>query len=110
MQVMEVEVYIYKAVLNDLYLNFQWMDNATALIQVKVVPFMNTLWIGFGLLVVGLAVRTVVWRQEPKETKPLEDQKLAPEKGKVAPSAKDQEYYESKVEEELRKFKQTKGK
>jgi hypothetical protein len=104
---MEVEVYIYKAVLNDLYLNFQWMDNATALIQVKVVPFMNTLWIGFGLLVVGLTVRTIAWRQEPK---PLEDQKLAPEKGKVAPSAKDQEYYESKVEEELRKFKQTKGK
>ena len=110
MQVMDVEVYIYKAVLNDLYLNFQWVDNATALIQVKVVPFMNTLWIGFGLLVVGLAVSTVVWRQEPKETKPPEDQKQAPEKGKVAPSAKDQEYYESKVEEELRKFKQTKGK
>ncbi len=110
LQVMEVEIYIYKAVLNDLYLNFQWLDNATALIQVKVVPFMNTLWIGLGLLVVGLAVRTVVWRQEPKETKPPEDEKHEPQKGKVAPSAKDDEYYESKVEEELRKFKQTRGK
>jgi hypothetical protein len=68
---------------------------------------MNTLWIGFGLLVLGLTVRTIAWRQEPK---PQEDQKQVPDKGKVAPSAKDQEYFESKVEEELRKFKEAKTK
>jgi len=107
---MEVEVYIYKAVLNDLYLNFQWMDNSTALIQVKVVPLMNTLWMGFGLLVAGLAVRTIVWRQEPIEAKPREEIGPAPKKADTRPTAKDKEYYESKVEEELRKFKQKKGK
>lgn len=105
----DIGVFVYKTISRDLYVNFQWRDNGSALIEAKTIPFMNTLWIGFGLLVVGLAVRTVVWRQEPTETKPPEVQKQAPEKGKVAPSAKDQEYYESKVEEELKKFKESRG-
>jgi cytochrome c-type biogenesis protein CcmF len=110
LEVVDIGVFVYKSLSRDLYINFQWRDNSSALIEAKTIPLMNTLWIGFGLLVVGLAVRTAVWRQEPKETKPPEDQKQVPEKGKVAPSAKDKEYYESKVEEELRKFKQMKGK
>ena len=70
LEVVDVDVYIYKAVLNDLYLDFQWRDNSSAYIQVKVIPLMNTLWAGLGLLTVGLAIRTVVWKQEPKGTVP----------------------------------------
>jgi cytochrome c-type biogenesis protein CcmF len=70
LEVVDVDVYIYKAVLNDLYLDFQWRDNSSAYIQFKVIPLMNTLWAGLGLLTVGLAIRTVVWKQEPKGTVP----------------------------------------
>ncbi len=106
----DIEVFVYKSFSRDLYVNFEWRDNNSAWVGAKTIPLMNTLWIGFGLLVVGLAVRTVVWHQEPKETKPAEDRKRTAEKGKVAPSERAQEFYESKVEEELRKFKQTRGK
>ena len=74
----QIEVYIYKTVFEDLYVDFQLMNGTTALVQAKTVPFMNTLWIGFALLVVGLTMRTVAWRPEtpeelvPKGHKPTE--------------------------------------
>lgn len=110
LEVVDAEVFIYKSVVRDLYVNFQWRDNSSAWIGAKTIPLMNTLWIGFGMLVVGLAVRTLTWRQEPRETRPPEARKRTSDKGQIASSEKNQEYYESKVEEELRKFKKMKGK
>lgn len=114
LDVVDVEVYVYKAVLNDLYLDFQWRDNSSAYMQIKVIPLMNTLWAGLGLLTVGLAVRTVVWKQEPKETLPARKSRdePAPRKpdGKERDiSEKSERDYEALVEEELRKFKQKKS-
>ena len=114
LDVVDVDVYIYKAVLNDLYLDFQWYDNSSAYIQVKVIPLMNTLWAGLGLLTVGLSIRTVVWKQEPKETmsagrsgdKPVPRQPIGKGPGTSVKSERD---YEALVEEELRKFKQKKS-
>lgn len=108
--VMKVEVYIYKSVLGDLYMDYQWIDDSTAFIQVKEVPMMNFLWAGFGLLAIGLAIRTIVWRQEPKEL-PERAERAEPapaiqKKARVQP-AKD---YEALVEEELRKFKEKRSK
>lgn len=101
--VMKVDVYIHKSVVNDLYLDYQWMDNDTAYIQVKLVPMMNFLWAGFGLMAIGLAVRMIVWRQEPKDTEVLEKPAKARQK---TSTEKD---YEALVEEELRKFKEKKS-
>jgi cytochrome c-type biogenesis protein CcmF len=114
LDVVNVDVYIYKAVLNDLYLDFQWHDNSSAYIQVKVIPLMNTLWVGLGLLTVGLAIRTVVWKQEPKESLPAEKSRSesVPRKPDEKPSgisAKPERDYEALVEEELLKFKQKKS-
>jgi cytochrome c-type biogenesis protein CcmF len=102
--VMKVEVYIYKAITKDLYLNYQWVDNDTALVQVKLVPMMNFLWAGFGLLAIGLAVRTIVWRQEPKEKEVAEVETKAPDQ------VLEEKDYEAMVEEELRKFKEKRSK
>ncbi len=101
--VLEVEVYIYKAVTNDLYFNFQWMSNSTAIFQAKVIPLMNTLWIGFGLLVVGLAIRTLAWQQVPIEARPERKPQVA---AKKPGREKD---YEALVEQELQKFKEKKA-
>ena len=114
LDVVDVEVYIYKAVLNDLYLDFQWRDNGSAYMQVKVIPLMNTLWAGLGLLTVGLAIRTVVWKQEPKETLPARKSRdepvpSRPDEKEHDISAKSERDYEALVEEELRKFKQKKS-
>ena len=109
--VMKIDVYIYKSVLNDVYLNYQWVDDNTAFIQVKVVPMMNFLWAGFGLLAVGLAIRTVVWRGEPREVeKVAKEEKAAPAEDKTQPSAKPEKDYEKLVEEELRRFKEKRAK
>jgi len=102
--VMKADVYIYKAILNDLYLDYQWIDNDTAYIQAKLVPMMNFLWAGFGLLAIGLAVRTIVRRQEPKEMEVVE---AKPEPSKETAPKKD---YEAMVEEELKKFKEKRSK
>ena len=110
--VLEIEVYVYKSITNDLYLDYQWVDNNTAFIQAKLVPMMSFLWTGFGLLAIGLAIRTVVWRREPKEleavkpkTKPA---KQAVQKPAERPSK--EKDYESLVEEELKKFKEKRSK
>ncbi len=104
--VVNAEVYVYKSLANDLYLDFSWMSNTTALVQMKVVPMMNALWGGFGLLVVGLAIRTVVWQQEPKELDATTGK--SDRKTEVAPLTKGQDY-EALVEEELKKFKESRG-
>jgi len=114
LDVVDVDVYIYKAVLNDLYLHFQWRNNSSAYIQVKVIPLMNTLWAGLGLLTVGLAIRTIVWKQEPKATLSAEksgDRSVPrrPDDKEPGISAKSERDYEALVEEELRKFKQKKS-
>ena len=110
--VMKIDVYIYKSILNDLYLDFQWVNDNTAFIQVKVVPMMNFLWAGFGLLAIGLAVRTVVWRQEPKETEPVSEKEepKRPRAPKPDVPAKSEKDYESIVEEELKRFKEKRSK
>lgn len=103
--VIKVEVFVYKSALNDLYLDYQWMTNATAFVQMKVVPLMNILWAGFSLLVVGLTLRTVSWQQEPKLAGPpkkKEGRAQAKPSG-TEPRGKD---YEALVEEELRKYKE----
>ncbi len=115
-QVMQVEVYIFKTIAGDLYLDYTWLNSTVAFIQAKVVPMMNFLWAGFGLLAVGLAIRTVVWRQEPKEAKAeQEEERPAPETAKEAPAPPVKpppkaEDYDAMVEEELRKFKEKRGK
>ncbi len=102
--VVKVEVHIHKSITSDLYLNFQWMSNSSALVQAKVVPLMNILWGGFGLLVIGLALRTVSWSYEPKEATPQK----GPKKGRPASSStKD---YEAMVEQELKKYKESRKK
>jgi len=107
----EVEVYIYKSVLSDLYINFQWIDSSTAFVQVKLVPMMNFLWAGFGLLVIGLAIRTSVWRYEPKEVEKEEKkEKAVPVEMKPQPPAKTDTDYEKLVEEELARFKEKRSK
>lgn len=102
-QVVSVEVYVLKGAMNDLYLNFQWLSNASALIQVKVIPLMNTLWAGLALLTVGLAIRTVVWRNAPMEPDP--ETTASPAREPVTKRA--EKDYEALVEEELRKFKES---
>ena len=105
--VVNIEVYVYKSLTNDLYLNFQWMSDTTASVQMKVVPLMNALWAGFGLLVVGLAIRTVVWQQEPKEIDTTKD--IPERKSEMVPPQDKGKDYEAMVEEELRKFKESRG-
>jgi len=63
----EIAVYVFKTLSMDLYVNFQSNGTSSALMQVKIVPLMNGLWAGFGLLVVGLSMRTVAWRYESLE-------------------------------------------
>lgn len=112
-QVAEVDVHIFKSVQNDLYINFQWLNSTTAFIQAKTVPLMNVLWGGFGLLVIGLAIRTVAWKIEPKRQvltkqggpskaakKPTPAPKGPPKEGEA------EKDYEAIVEEELKKFKE----
>jgi len=106
-KVFEVEVYIYKAVFDDLYINFQWLDAGTAFIQAKSVPMMNSLWAGLGLLVVGLAIRTAAWKAEPKELE-AERKPLAGPKPSAQAAARDIDY-EAQVEQELKEFKERKG-
>jgi hypothetical protein len=109
---MDIEVYIYKAATRDLYIDFQWVDNSSAYIEAKTIPLMNVLWTGFGLLAVGIVLRTIAWRNEPKDEPDIrrprkpeakaKDEARAPE-----PSApKEPKDYEALVEEELRKYKE----
>ena len=99
--VVHVEVLIHKSALNDLYLNFQWMSNTTALVQAKVMPLMNVLWGGLALLVIGLALRTVTWQLDAKDVEvPKEDSTQAK---RQTPPKKD---YSSMVEEDLRRFRE----
>jgi cytochrome c-type biogenesis protein CcmF len=109
--VMKVEVYIFKSVSVDLYLDFQWLDNDTAFIQVKLVPMMNVLWAGFGLLAVGLAVRTIVWRQEPKEPEaPVPKTPVSTVSARSVEEKPKEKDYEALVEEELKRFKEKRSK
>jgi cytochrome c-type biogenesis protein CcmF len=78
----EVDVYIYKTAFEDLYFDFQIINGTAALVQVKTVPFMNTLWIGFALLVVGLSMRTASWKHEAPEGQPkapIQEQRKPPQ-------------------------------
>ena len=108
--VMKVDVYIFKSVANDLYLNYQWLDNDTAFIQVKLVPMMNFLWTGFALLAVGLAIRAVVWRQEPKSVETAEADTAAKVTVKAVEQKEGVKDYEALVEEELRRYKEKRSK
>jgi len=103
--VIKVQVFVYKSALNDLYMDFQWMSNTTAFVQMKVIPLMNVLWTGFSLLVVGLAIRTVSWKQEPMA---IEPPRKAQGSAHAEPSGEKtrEKDYEALVEEELRKYKE----
>lgn len=100
LEVVHIEVYIYKSIIRDLYINFQWRDNSSALIEAKTVPLMNTLWLGLGLLAVGIVLRTSSWHQEIVETQ---------SKAVKASSKKSGKDYEALVEEELKKYKAKRG-
>jgi cytochrome c-type biogenesis protein CcmF len=39
----------------DVYLNFAWVDNDTALVQARVVPMVTEVWLGFGIATLGMA-------------------------------------------------------
>jgi cytochrome c biogenesis factor len=39
----------------DVYLNFAWADNDTALVQARVVPMVTEVWLGFGIATLGMA-------------------------------------------------------
>ena len=104
----EVEVYVFKALANDLYINFQWINSTSARLEAKVVPAMNILWTGFGLLVVGLVIRTASWKSEPGEA--AKEEKPTPSKKKAQAPTKTEEDYEKQVEEELRRFKEKRSK
>jgi cytochrome c biogenesis factor len=49
-------VLIHKAVLEDLYLHFDWKDNDTAMVNVKVIPLINVLWAGLAALSIGMTL------------------------------------------------------
>ncbi len=114
-EVMDIEVYVYKAIARDLYISFQWRDNDSAYIEAKTIPLMNVLWAGFGLLAVGIVLRTFTWQQEPKEEpEPRRAPKVEPKEGVedaggAAPAGESKDY-ESIVEEELRRFKEKRAK
>jgi cytochrome c biogenesis factor len=57
----ESGVHVYKTVSEDLYLNFEWQNATSALLQMKVVPMINALWSGMALLIAGLSARFLVW-------------------------------------------------
>jgi cytochrome c biogenesis factor len=57
----ESGVHIYKTVTEDVYLSFNWQNATSVQLQMKVVPMINALWSGLGLLAVGLAIRMLVW-------------------------------------------------
>jgi cytochrome c-type biogenesis protein CcmF len=61
----ESSVHIYKTETEDLYLSFEWGNATSALLQMKVVPMINALWSGMGLLIVGLSIRFLVWPNVP---------------------------------------------
>jgi len=107
-QALEVEVHVHKTAFTDLYVNFQTIDNNTAILEAKIVPFMNPLWGGFGLIVVGLAIRTVAWQQEPKEESEPGKRAAPATAKKPAESPAREKDYEALVEEELRKYKERK--
>ena len=65
----KASVYIYKTVTEDLYLSFDWQNATTAKMQMKVVPMINALWAGMGLLAIGLTMRLVAWSATPREQK-----------------------------------------
>ena len=81
-EVVDVEVFIYKSALRDLYFSFQWLNETSVILDAKTVPMMNALWLGLLLVVVGISVRTLAWQLEPKNTE------AGPQGGKMPPSPK----------------------
>jgi cytochrome c-type biogenesis protein CcmF len=57
----ESGVHVYNTVTEDVYLSFNWQNATSVQLQMKVVPMINALWSGLGLLTVGLAIRMLVW-------------------------------------------------
>ena len=57
----ESGVHIYKTVTEDVYLSFNWQNAISVQLQMKVVPMINALWSGMGLLIAGLTIRFLVW-------------------------------------------------
>jgi cytochrome c-type biogenesis protein CcmF len=61
----ESGVHIYKTITEDVYLSFNWHNATSAQLQMKIVPMINALWTGLGLLTLGLAIRILVWPVAP---------------------------------------------
>ncbi len=53
----DVMVFVYSAAMEDVYITYDWVDNSTANIQLKIIPLMSFLWTGAGLMAVGMAMR-----------------------------------------------------
>jgi len=62
-------VHIHETVAEDLYLSFDWQNATTAKMQMRVVPMINALWAGMGLLAIGLTMRLVAWPVAPRDQK-----------------------------------------
>ena len=60
----DVMVFVYSASLEDIYLTYDWVDNSTANIQMKEIPLMSFLWVGAGLLAIGMSMRFFASRSE----------------------------------------------
>jgi cytochrome c biogenesis factor len=106
-EVLEVEVHVHKSVLEDLYINYQLIpgQNQTAFVQAKVIPMMNFLWTGFGLLVFGLALRLFFAPPMPSE-RGEEKKQVAPQRKEMALPSKAEKDYEALIEEEITRLKQ----
>jgi ABC-type Fe3+-siderophore transport system permease subunit len=57
----ESGVHVYKTLTEDVYISFEWQNATSALLQMRIVPMINALWSGMGLLVSGLTIRFLVW-------------------------------------------------
>jgi hypothetical protein len=68
----ESGVHVYKAVTEDVYLSFNWQNATSAQLQMKIVPMINALWSGLGLLTIGLTIRLLVWPNAPLSKKDAE--------------------------------------
>jgi cytochrome c-type biogenesis protein CcmF len=57
-------VHVHKTFFEDLYLDFDWLNNSTALIHVKVIPLINVLWAGLSALCIGMTLQVALGRQD----------------------------------------------
>jgi hypothetical protein len=55
---------IVNGLAEDVYLSFEWTDNDTATVQVRVLPMVSGVWAGFGIATLGMAATLLGGRRE----------------------------------------------